>query len=499
MAQVINTNVPSLTTQRNLSKSGSMMNQALQRLSSGLRINSAKDDAAGLSISERMTAQIRGLNQAVRNANDGISMSQTAESAMSEMGNTLQRLRELAVQSANATNSSQDRTAIQKEVNELVSELDRIATTTEFNGEKILDGTFGTAVFQVGANAHQTIQVTTNNFKTTQYGDYRVDGTLNSATQAAAADPVATDTRMATGGFDINGYLGTATVGVTQGDSAKDIAANVNAKKGETGVTAFAQTSAELTFAAAGAYSFNLSADNTWSDAQTVSFAIDGTSGDSLSQAVDAFNAVTSKTGVTAKISEDGATVVLEHATGETINIGDTATTNAGAVSVQTRDASGALTGTGTLTADTTAETVVIEGQITFDSNRSFSVAEVAADGVVGTTGTSAGVASLLSVSTIDVTSFDNSTKALAIIDAALAQVSDQRAKFGAVQSRFEATTSNLQTVSENTSAARSRILDADFAAETAALTKAQILQQAGTAMLAQANQLPQNVLSLLQ
>jgi flagellin len=490
MAQVINTNVASLTTQRNLNKTQAGMNVALQRLSSGLRINSAKDDAAGLSISERMTSQIRGLNQAVRNANDGISLAQTAESAMSEMSNGLQRLRELAVQSANATNSSSDRNAIQKEVNNLVSELDRIAGATEFNGEKILDGTFGTATFQVGANAHQTIQVTTSNFKTTQYGDYRVEG-LASAATAAAASPTS---RVTGDDITVDGYLGSEVVGVSVGDSAKTVAENINAVKGDTGVTASAKTEIDMKFGGAGAYRLTLAADN--STAQTVSFSLDGTSGDSLSQAVDAINAVTSKTGVTAAINEAGDGVTLAHASGETITVGDTTTTNAGAV---TLGATGGGATTATLTADGTAQKSLVEGQITLDSSKSFGATDGANAVVNAAATTTAATATLQKVSELDVTSFENATKALAIIDSAIAQVSDQRAQFGAVQSRFEATISNLQTVAENTSSARSRVMDADFAQETASLTKSQILQQAGIAMLAQANQLPQAVLSLLR
>ncbi|MDH5601606.1 MAG: flagellin, partial [Gammaproteobacteria bacterium] len=185
MPQVINTNIMSLNSQRNLNTSQSALQTSLQRLSSGLRINSAKDDAAGLAISERFTSQIRGLDQAVRNANDGISLAQTAEGALAESGNILQRIRELAVQSANATNSASDRQALQSEVSQLVSELDRIASSTEFNGQKLLDGTFGTAIFQVGANANQTIQATTANFRANNFGNYRVEGAGASAGNAS--------------------------------------------------------------------------------------------------------------------------------------------------------------------------------------------------------------------------------------------------------------------------------------------------------------------------
>ncbi|MBK1850247.1 flagellin [Marinobacter sp. 1-4A] len=490
MALGINTNVASLSAQNQLSRSQNQSNQALERLSSGLRINSAKDDAAGLAISNRFEAQIRGLNQATRNANDGISLAQTAEGALGEAGNILQRVRELGVQSANASNSSSDRQALQDEVNQLVSELDRIATTTNFNGQKLFDGTFGSAQFQVGANANETISASTSNLRTDKFGN-------NQVIASGAAASSGTTNGVTGGSIDINGYLGTESVTIAGDASAKDIAADVNAKTGDTGVTASARTEVDLSFAASGSYTLNLVADN--SDAQSVSFTIDATSGqDSLSAAVAAINDQSSKTGITAEVAENGSSVVLTNETGADIKIGDTTVQNAGNVSVtkQYRDEDGVLQAAGsaaTLTADTNADDSTTSGYIQLDSDRSFAV-EVTSTDAFASTGSE-----LRSVSNLDITSFESATQALKTVDAALSTISSQRAKFGAIQSRFESTISNLESTSTNLSAAQSRILDADFAAETAKLSKAQVLQQAGISVLAQANARPQQVLSLLQ
>jgi len=474
MPQVINTNIMSLNAQRNLNSSQSDLQTSLQRLSSGLRINSAKDDAAGLAISQRFTAQIRGLNQAVRNANDGISLAQTAEGALAEVGNILQRIRELAVQSANATNSATDRQALQSEVGQLVSELDRIATSTDFNGQKLLDGTFGSAQFQVGANANETIITTTGNFRTSQYGTYRVDGAVSSGATAA---------RLAGETLTVNGALGSKALTINAGDSAQKVAQLVNEATSSTGVTAHAKTELDISFSAVGSYALALKADN--ATEQTVSFSLSATSGaDALAAAVTSINDQSSKTGVTARVNSAGTGVTLTHAKGNNITVKDTAVANAGAVTV----------GGATLAADTIADTAVISGQVTFDSDKSFNVTGDATETLTAASES----ADLKMVSELDITSVENSNLALAIVDSALANVNTQRAKFGALQNRFMSTIANLSTTSENLSAARSRIQDADFAAETAALTRAQILQQAGTAMLAQANQVPQNVLNLL-
>jgi flagellin len=384
MAQVINTNVMSLNAQRNLSTSGGSLATALQRLSSGLRINSAKDDAAGLAISERFTTQIRGINQAVRNANDGISLAQTAEGALAEVGNNLQRIRELAVQSSNATNSNSDRNALQAEVGQLLNEIDRVANQTSFNGVKLLDGSFSGAVFQVGANAGETITVASiTDANTAAIGS--VSQATGAALSVAASSLTGYGTAIAAGGVTINGV--------------------------DIGAIGGASSAAER-----------------------------------AGQLVNAVNNVSAQTGVGA--SYDSAT------------------------------------GQMTLTS---AAAVVVAG-----TTNSATVAGWA-NATVGSVSTTTGINSL------SVASFAGAQLAISLADSALTTVNTARANLGAIQNRFTSVVSNLQTGAENLTASRSRIQDADFAQETASLTRAQILQQAGTAILAQANAVPQNVLSLLR
>ena len=488
MSTGVNTNVNSLTAQRNLGMSSNALSQSIQRLSSGLRINSAKDDAAGLAISERFTAQIRGLNQATRNANDGISLAQTAEGALKASGDILQRVRELAVQSANASNSAGDRQALQAEVGQLVSELDRISQTTEFNGTKLLDGTFGTQKFQVGANANQTITATTGNLRTTAYGNNQINAAGGAATLAAAG---ANNTTAGT--VAINGALGSATLTIAVNSTAQANAAKVNAQTANTGVSATAQTDVSLTFSATGSYSLTLQSDNTTT--QAVSFSLSAVAtADGLSAAVAAINDQSAKTGVTAALNTAGTAVILTNASGNDITVSDTAVANGGNVTLQKLDSTGAASGaTAVLTADVTAASATTVGYIILDSEKSF-----ATDTTTTNAFTDVG-STLNKVSGLDITTFTNATNALKTVDSALAFINGERAKLGALQSRFETSINNLQVTSENLSASRSRILDADFAKETAALSRAQILQQAGTAMVAQANQLPQGVLALLR
>ncbi len=286
MAATINTNISSLTAQRNLGISQGSLSTSIQRLSSGLRINSAKDDAAGLAISERFTTQIRGMNQAARNANDGISLSQVAEGSLAGAGNILQRVRELAVQSANASNSASDRQALNAEVTQLAAELDRIAQTTEFNGQKLLNGDLSSAVFQVGANANQTITATTANFSSTKYGNFRIGAGVASASNpagdlvagstanAVASSATATTSRVVGGAFTVNGALGSATITAVAGASAKTVASQINAQTQTTGVTATARTEIDLTAMGTGAFSLNVTSDN--STAVTLSFSTTG-------------------------------------------------------------------------------------------------------------------------------------------------------------------------------------------------------------------------------
>lgn len=500
MPQVINTNVLSLNAQRNLNTSQNDLGVALQRLSSGLRINSAKDDAAGLAISERFTAQVRGLNQAIRNANDGISLAQTAEGALAESSNILQRMRELSIQSANSTNAASDRAALQAEVNQLKSELDRIAGTTEFNGLKLLDGTFTAQSFQVGANANQIINVTVAGATTSDLANNTVQAVNATVDQGSASttDPAAAlpaNNTVATQTLSISGTLGSSTVAVTQGDSAFTIAAAISAEEASTGVTADAQNSAILNgLSANGTVTLTLGSGGTTA---TISAAVTTTD---LSALATEVNNTSGTTGISATVN--GGALTLTQADGKDIRIENfTHSTGSSTIVLSAVNASGAAADPETLT-DGAADSAIATGFVTFNSNRSFSVSSsvansagsilnVAADTTVGSAQTL--------LSSVDISSASGAQSALQVIDASLQTVSGIRADLGAIQNRFEATISNLSTTAENLSAARSRIQDADFAAETAALTRAQILQQAGVSILAQANAQPQLVLALLQ
>ena len=506
MAAIINTNVSSLTSQRNLSMSQSSLSQSIQRLSSGLRINSAKDDAAGLSIADRMTSQIRGLNQAARNANDGISLAQTTEGALGASSDILQRVRELAVQSANASNSAGDRQALQREVGQLVAELDRIAQTSQFNGQNLLDGTFGTQQFQVGANANQTIVAATANLRTAVYGNNQnvaSGGQGGSVPATVAATTAAYANGVTSSAVTITGNLGTGTFNAAAGASAKTTVDQINALKSSTGVTATARTEARLAgFATAGSYTLNLRGDNTTDVAVSFTTVSTGLT-DSLAPVVSAINDQSSKTGITASLTPDGTQVVLTNASGNDIGVADTAVTNASNVtvtkfnsaSIQSGNA-GSVGTTQTLAADATAEFVAVSGYVVLDSDKGFAVT---ATGTNTSTQLRTSSSTLKTVANIDVSTFNSSTDALKTVDSALAFINGERAKLGALQSRFETSIASLNVTSENLSASRTRIQDADFAAETANLSRAQILQQAGTAMVAQANQLPQGVLALLR
>ena len=492
MPQIINTNVISLNAQRNLNSSQGALQTSLQRLSSGLRINSSKDDAAGMAITERFTSQIRGLNQAARNANDGISLAQTAEGALVETTNALQRIRELAVQAANDTNSASDRAALQAEVAQLQSEINRIATSNQFNGKNLLDGTFTAQSFQVGANANQTLGISINNAQATAIGDNRVTetGTMNTAKTASSAKT----TNFTSAGeiLTVSGSLGTATTATTvAGDSAFTIAANVNAISASTNVTAKAITKATLgTLSGTGYISFSLFGVN--STAATVGATVNTTT--DLSPLNDAINNLSATTGITSSVST--GTLTLTNSQGYDINIADFL----GCATAQFRGLDGFTSSTSgaavTLTA-TATDSSVVGGTLRFSSSSGFTISSASVGGVFSAT-TSNG-SNLTSVSGISIGSQLGANEAIDIIDTALQTINTQRATLGAAQNRFSSVVTALQTTSENLSAARSRIQDADFAAETAQLTRNQILQQAGTAMLAQANALPNTVLSLLK
>ena len=475
MAQVINTNIASLNAQRNLNSSQAALQTSLQRLSSGLRINSAKDDAAGLAISERMGAQVRGLNQAVRNSNDAVSLAQTAEGSLAEIGNVLQRMREIAVQSANDTNTSVDRAALQTEASQLSAEVDRIAAASQFSGKNLLDGTFGTSTFQVGANAGQTIAVAIGSATTTALG---IGGAASTTSTAFAVGIIGQSG--STGATIINGttisasvndgvsYVNGAQSGTT---SALSLANAINAQSSTTGVTATAKTTATsgtisaLTAITAGDFLVN--------GVSIGGISAAATAGDRNNQMIAAINAKSGSTGVTA-VAANSTSYTLTAADGRNIDISGGATS--------TVATSGFL-----LTANKT-----FTGQVSLTSGKSMTIGATPDGGLVAGTYALVGTA-------VDVTSQTTSSAAITSIDSALAVVNTQRASLGAVQSRFQSVISNLQTSSQNLASAKSQITDADFAMETANLSRNQILQQAGVAMLAQANALPNNVLSLLK
>ncbi len=487
MALGINTNIPSMNAQRSLVGSQDKLNTAMQRLTSGLRINSAKDDAAGLAIADRMTAQIKGLNQAVRNANDGISLAQTAEGALQESTNILQRMRELAVQSANDTNTGTDRTSLQKEVGQLQQELNRIANTTSFNGKKLLDGTFSAQKFQVGANADQTISVSMGNAQASKIGAQQ----MNTASAAFGVTASGSTNAVTSGSLVINGSVGSKTIDVTAGMEARDLAAKVNEVTAETGVTARAKTDAYLEVSATGAVSFDLSGQN--STGVTISTSVSDKN--DLTDLAAAINDVAGKTGVTARLAEgDKSKIILENSEGYDISLAGKASSTAD-IKISAAKVNGSIETTSpqTISSGSTSGATV-GGKVTYESGKSFSIVASGSTNAV-----TAGASTLSDVGSIDISTQKGSNSAMSVLDKALAFVDDLRADLGAVQNRFTSTISNLQNVSENVTGARSRIQDADFASETANLSKSQILQQAGIAMLSQANQSQQNVLSLLR
>lgn len=692
MAMNINTNIPSLNAQRNLTRSQSMLNNSLQRLSSGLRINSAKDDAAGLAISNRMTSQIRGLDQAVRNANDGISLAQTAEGALQESGNILQRIRELAVQASSDGSTDADRASMQVEVDQLISELDRIATTTSFNGKVLLDGSFGTGNFQVGANAGQTVSMTMTSARTNALGASTTSNDVGNYTMAkeqSSAGSLVTSGQMATlsaGNLTINGTeirasrSGDDTVSTSDNaGSSLAIAAAINTSSDKTGVTAYAEkTTTTLTVSGGGIAANDVSINGITitgaaADADEFAAAINAQSADTGVQAANSGGTVTltAVDGRNIQISSATGTNIAELGAGDdktvrgtvslysnsSFTIGGTSPTTAGftagtveldekhwttvattpadtfedlsagdlvingysiiapttdgdedgktksnvdgaasakAIAYAINNTDGlknevyatakTVANLGTISSDTTdtfalkingmasaitfdkdiladdangyvvgtlnaafaaategnaeyglvasmnsdneliitSDTGVnIDVEITGISNSSvFSAIDTTAIGNVAHKGTIsleaktgytlesveggkkalAGIETAVgTIANVDISTYAGAQNAITAVDGALAQIDDQRAELGAIQNRFDSTIANLSTTSENLAAAKARIMDADFAMETANMTKAQILQQAGTAMLAQANNLPQNVLSLLQ
>jgi flagellin len=545
MGLFINTNTSSINARRKLTASSNALGRSFERLSSGLRINSARDDAAGLAITNRMTAQIRGLDQAVRNSNDGISLAQTAEGALNETTNLLQRIRELAVQSASDNNNPQDRASLNEEVQQLVDEVNRIAANTSFNGNKILNGDIVNSVLQVGANVGETLNVRIDSAEANQLSrQMRRDsqfgsnaniamGTFNIGTQVGPnqydvteiRSPVTTDDTLSTANHAKSAIAKAAAI-----NDAYEFT-GVRAIVGETTVGS-AQNDIE------GGHSYNSTITGgqlTETDFFTINgFKIAGfqvLENDSDNSLVDAVNAAVEETGVLAKLDENSQ-LVLTAADGRNIEIvlssesvrtvtgllaNDDITIGAAAQIGAESTSSTVDTAVGTDFATFVASdfsafngsslSAVFGGQITLQSNKQVDI-ELGADsnqsmGVIRRDGLESGTAifglsSDFSVDTVDISTREGSNLAIEIVDLALEQISAQRASLGAIQNRLESTINNLTTNSENLSASRSRILDADFASETANLSRNQIIQQAGVSILAQANQQPQIALSLL-
>ena len=431
MAATINTNIASINAQRNLALSGASLNTTMQRLSSGLRVNSAKDDAAGLAIAERMNTQVKGMTVASRNANDGISLAQTTEGALGKIGDMLQRMRELAVQAGNATNSKSDRVALQAEVKQLADEVDRVAKQTNFNGQKVLDGSFAGAVFQVGANSGDNITLGTlvdtraSQISNITYADKGFDPivTVDTSIDHTATPPVANSIT----DFNQPIALGDLKILIDGNDQDGNPLTQVEVPLGKMDA---AQSPQER-----------------------------------LGQVVEAINNKSADTGVTAYLTKVDGT--------ENYNI---------------EIVSGKLDGEGN------------PMSIAFDGFTAALTGMDAADiDITGGNGGADVKPNQKGIEDVDVSTQSGAWIALKKVDSAIDQVNSARATLGAIQTRFETAVNNIDVQIENLSAARGRIIDADFAKETANLSRTQILQQAGTAMLAQANQVPQNVLSLLQ
>jgi len=499
---VINSNISALKAQSSLSKNASKLDTAMERLSTGYRINSAKDDAAGLAITNRMTAQINGLNQAVRNANDGLAMISTIEGALTQTTNVMQRMRELAVQAANDSNSVEDRQYLHSEMVQLNNELDRIASQARFNGMKVLDGTFTNKQLQVGANGSETISFSIESAAAADIGvNQKRVGTIGA--MAATSQYTSTSSSITSNTLTVSGFLGKNSITVDANDTARDVVSAVNNMFSDTGVQAKAVTKAKLSGISADAtVTFDVRGKNT--SAVPVSATVQS---DDLTALAAAFNQMSSQTGITAELASDKLSVILTSADGYDIVLSDYSNDAAGSVTVTGLAGNGedlspadtAVTLSGAATVTATDSTRVI-GDILFSSTKAFTVQEGA--GTSGTNafvGTSTLASDLVSMSTLNISSQRGAGEAIDVIDGALNRISAMRADLGAISSRLEKTVEALTSSSVNTAAARSRILDTDYAQETSALAKSQIIAQASTAMLAQANQQPNQVLQLLK
>lgn len=470
MALTVNTNIASVTTQVNLNKASTAQTTSMQRLSSGLRINSAKDDAAGLQIANRLTSQINGLGQAVKNANDGISIAQTAEGAMQASTDILQKMRTLALSSATGSLSADDRKSNNDEYQALTSELNRISATTTFGGQKLLDGSYGTKAIQVGANANETINLSLENVAASNIGSQQVKST--------AIAPSASG--LAAGSLSVTGNGQTATVAYAAGASAKQIASDLNGSIG--GLTASASTELQLDVTGATPANFKLSVGSSG----TVGF-VGVTDKAGLA---DQLKSNAAKLGISVNYDEVKKTLSIKSDTGENISFSGADANAQANISIAAKDGSGNFATPAALG----AAAIVVTGQVSLDSAKGFSLG-----GATALFGAATVTSAKTTISQTDVTDATKAQNALAVIDKAIGSIDSVRSGLGATQNRLTTTVDNLQNIQKNSTAARSTVQDVDFASETAELTKQQTLQQASTAILSQANQLPSSVLKLLQ
>lgn len=488
MPLTLNTNIDSLNAQRNLTASKSTLSQALQRLSSGLKINSAADDAAGLAIATDFTTQINGTNQAVNNANDAVSEAQTAGGALTTLTANLQSIRTLAVEAANGSNSSADRAALDQQVQQQIAEITRIASQTNFNGARVLDGSAGVTNYQVGANVGSTISVNlTQGVRADQIG--QVASASTTATTAALTGnltiTVGTGTAV-TVGASVAGSQSGQTVGSAYAKAAAINAAGIagltaSANTSVTETTAFSQLSVGAS-SAAGTFDLSINGINIYGGTGNVAAGSTLTAANVAAQ-INLYSSLDS--GVTASVS--GGKLTLTAADGSDIKVQQTVSGTTQGTGIDT-SISGGVAGTA----------FVNSGKVTLESNANIGIgggADVAAIGqVVGTI--SLGANTLANANVLTVTGANNTIQS---VDAALASVSSLQSQLGAIQNRFTSTVQNLQSTVQNLTQSRSTIQDADFAAETAKLTQSNVLQQAGISVLAQANQQPQLILKLLQ
>ena len=508
---VLNTNISAVAAQNSLRTSGLGQTTAMERLSSGIRINSAKDDAAGLAITTRMTANIRGLAAAIRNANDGISLTQTAEGSLASIGDNLQRIRELAVQSANSSNNATDRAALHAEASQLVSEIDRIAANATFNGIKLLDGSYQDQNLQVGSGneANDRISISIASAKSSSLG---VGGGSSYSTivNGGTAPTAVGATALLSGALALNGFVvgAASTDGVSSTGSDSSgiaVAAAINAVSGQSGVMASVQKTVTAgtavgTVAATG-FGVTLAAGAVSINGVSIG-AIDAATSavGRAAQMAAAINAKSGQTGVIAEFSTSDGAVKLTATDGRNIAIDVKSTATA---------ISSAMTGLSHTVGTTSgaAVTTVTRSSVKLSSSNASGItvegltaAGLAAAGLTGVTSYTASTATAgAGVSTVDLTTATGSQTALSTLDKAINTITDARAAMGAYQNRLTASIANLESSSMNLQASRSRILDTDYAKETTNLAKSQIIQQAATAMLAQANQSAQSVLALLK